>query len=298
MPSGTETPPVVASQLPGSTAGPTFTRPTSGLTRLPGDQQYQRRRCGEGRDVPRRVVMAQRLAGVLRCQLEQSRVELGARLLPSADAVDRAPVGVRAPSELSPAQVTQHRQRELVQQVGVRVAVLGEDLAEVPHEAHVDVVEAVGFLADQTSCPRETDRATLEHSSGEPATELRVGPAELVLGMLSALAEHVLVALDDDEVGFGGGVPVGGDPVCRSGRVVQVAPLERCPLLGMRDIAERLYPDGGEDLYRQLAPTIEAELDKVGRSLTSLSNENGVYRLVDPKRAYALRVLLESGNPS
>ncbi len=92
-------------------------------------------------------------------------------------------------------------------------------------------------------------RSPLQHAPSQVAASKPARAVELVLAVESVLVEQVLVALDDDEVEFGGCVAVGGDAVGRPGRVVQVAPLERRPLVRVvgvgGDEAEALRVDAG-----------------------------------------------------
>ena len=142
-------------------------------------------------------------------------------------------VGTDQHCELALAVSRKHGKHEIAKEVIVWVVVLVEYIAELSDETGLDVVELVGFLADVAGvedmdgpAPQDAARGSCARNAG--------WPVELVLGVHPVVAENVAVALDqnEDEAGLGWCVPVGGDPVAGSVRVVNVAPRQLSPLFG------------------------------------------------------------------
>ena len=114
-----------------------------------------------------------------------------------------------------------------------RVVVVVDDLVEAADDSGVDVVEPVGFLPDAAYLPYP-HRSSSEQPAGASPARRTVKVEELVLGVQPVFTQDLSVAFDQHEGRVGVGLlPVGGDPIGGSGRVVEVVPLQMLPLGGV-----------------------------------------------------------------
>ena len=134
-------------------------------------------------------------------------LQVGSGVLAGSDAVDGSPVGAGQGGELSAGEVGQDGQDEVAEAGRAAVVVGGGDVCE-GGEAGLDVVETVGFFADQADGGNGHVGAG-EEPAGVPAAGVAGGAVEFVFGVGAVVAEDVGVGLT---AGWSMGVVVGSVP--------------------------------------------------------------------------------------